>query len=264
MSVLPQPLDASASGPRPWASLAARLTSIARAATNAIYPPTCLVCRSAVDAHGALCAECWRKMRFIDRPYCERLGTPFEQDLGPGLISPQAIADPPVFNRARAVARFEDGPARRLVHRLKYSDRGELAQPMGRWMARAGAELLAEADAVTPVPLHPLRLWKRRFNQSAALAQVIALEAGKPYEPFLLARVKATRSQVGLSRAQRADNMQGAFRAPPEAPLRGRKIALIDDVLTSGATANAAARALLRGGAVQVDLIIFARVVTGT
>jgi ComF family protein len=184
--------------------------------------------------------------------------------LGPGLLSPQAIADPPVFARARAVARFEDGPARRLVHRLKYSDRGELAQPMGRWMARAGAELLDEADAVTPVPLHRLRLWKRRFNQSAALAKVIAAQAGKPYEPFLIARVKATRSQVGLSRAQRADNMQGAFRAPPEASLRGRRIVLIDDVLTSGATANAAARALLRGGASRVDLIVFARVVTGT
>jgi len=263
MSTLPHEGDAA---PRSafWPRLAAEAAHWSRAALDALYPPTCLACRAAVDGHGALCAECWRKMRFIERPYCDRLGTPFEQDLGPGLLSPQAIADPPVFARARAVARFEDGPARRLVHRLKYSDRGELAQPMGCWMARAGAELLEEADAVTPVPLHRLRLWKRRFNQSAALAKVIAAQAGKPYEPFLIARVKATRSQVGLSRAQRADNMQGAFRAPPEASLRGRKIVLIDDVLTSGATANAAARALLRGGASRVDLIVFARVVTGT
>jgi ComF family protein len=264
MSNIPQPVEAAMSGQSLWAALARRLAAGSRAALDAIYPPTCLACRAAVEGHGALCAQCWRKMRFIERPYCDRLGTPFEQDLGAGLLSPQAIADPPVFATARAVARFEDGPARSLVHRLKYSDRGELAKPMGRWMARAGAELLDEADAVTPVPLHPLRLWKRRFNQSAALARVIAAHAGKPYEPFLIARVKATRSQVGLSRAQRADNMQGAFRAPPEAMLRGRKIALVDDVLTSGATANAAARALLRGGAARVDLIIFARVVTGT
>ena len=264
MSDAPATDETSRRGQRLWPRLREKLAAVSRAALDAVYPPTCLACRTAVDAHGALCADCWRKMRFIERPYCDRLGTPFEQDLGAGLHSPQAIADPPVFARARAVARFEDGPARRLVHRLKYSDRGELAQPMGRWMARAGAELLAQADAVTPVPLHPLRLWKRRFNQSAALASVIALEAGKPYEPFLLARVKATRSQVGLSRSQRADNMQGAFRAPPEAMLRGRKIILVDDVLTSGATANAAARALLRGGAARVDLLIFARVVTGT
>ena len=252
--------------PRPtlWPRLAAGAAHWSHAVLDALYPPTCLACRAAVGAHGALCADCWGKMRFIERPFCDRLGTPFEQDLGEGLLSPQAIADPPVFARARAVARFEDGPARRLAHRLKYSDRGELAHPMGRWMARAGAELLAEADAVAPVPLHRLRLWKRRFNQAAALARVIAREAGKPYEPFLLERVKATRSQVGLSRAQRADNMQGAFRAPADAPLRGRKIVLIDDVLTSGATANAAARALLRGGAARVDLIVFARVVTGS
>jgi ComF family protein len=165
---------------------------------------------------------------------------------------------------ARAVARFEDGPARQLVHRLKYSDRAELAGPMGRWMARAGAEILAGADALAPVPLHAMRLWTRRFNQAAALAQSLARETGAQCDPFLLARVKATRSQVGLSRAQRADNVQGAFRVPEEARprVKDRRIVLVDDVLTSGATANAAARALLRAGAAQVDLLVFARVVT--
>ena len=248
----------------PWPRLAGALASLGRIALDAIYPPTCLACRAATAATGALCPECWRRMRFIERPFCERLGTPFEQDLGPGLLSPQAIADPPVFSRARAVARFEDGPARQLVHRLKYSDRGELARPMGRWMARAGADILADAEALTPVPLHALRLWTRRFNQAAALAQAVARETGASYEPFLLNRVKATQSQVGLSRAQRAENVQGAFRASVEAQgrLKGRRIVLVDDVLTSGATANAAARALLRGGAAQVDLLVFARVVT--
>ena len=116
-------------------------------ALNALFPPICLACRAATQAHGALCPRCWSAMRFIERPFCERLGTPFEQDLGEGLLSPQAIADPPVFARARAVARFEDGPARTLAHRLKYSDRAELARPIARWMARAGADILAEADA---------------------------------------------------------------------------------------------------------------------
>ena len=202
-------------------------------------------------------------MRFIERPFCDRLGTPFEQDLGDDLLSPQAVANPPVFQRARAVARFEDGPARRLVHRLKYSDRGELARPMGAWMARAGADVLSEADAVTPAPLHRLRLWTRKFNQAAALAREVARRSGKSYEPELLERVKATRSQVGLTREQLADNMQGAFRAPAAARVKGRRIVLVDDVLTSGATANAAARALLRAGAAQVDVVVFARVVAG-
>src|SRR5580692_2749194 len=238
------------------------LARAVRAALDTLYPPICLACRAATAHTGALCPSCWRAMRFIERPFCDRLGTPFEHDLGEGLLSPQAVTDPPVFQRARAVARFEDGPARRLVHRLKYSDRGELAAPMGAWMARAGADVLAEADAITPVPLHARRLWTRRFNQAAALGREIARRAGKPFEPALLQRIKATRSQVGLTREQRVQNMQGAFRAAPAAPVRGRRIALVDDVLTSGATANAAARALLRAGATQVDLIVFARVVT--
>lgn len=253
-------------GPAAPVAVAERLRglfeALGRFGLDALYPPTCLACRAATGQAGALCAACWRGMRFIERPFCERLGTPFEQDLGEGLLSPQAIADPPVFRRARAVARFEDGPARRLVHRLKYSDRAELASPLGAWMARAGADLLADADAIVPMPLHALRLWTRRFNQAAALAQAIARASGKPFEPQWLQRVKATRSQVGLTRDQRAQNVQGAFRAAPGAPIKGLRIVLVDDVLTSGASANAAARALLRAGASDVDLLVFARVVT--
>jgi len=261
---MPFASDAGSNAPPALRERLRRLCSgLGRIALDALYPPTCLACRAATGAAGALCAGCWRSMRFIERPFCDRLGTPFEQDLGEGLLSPQAIADPPVFRRARAVARFEDGPARRLVHRLKYSDRGELAAPLGAWMARAGADLLADADAIVPIPLHAIRLWKRRFNQAAALAHAIGRESGKPFEPQWLQRVKPTRSQVGLTREQRAQNMQGAFRVAPLAPIRGRRILLVDDVLTSGATANAAARALLRGGASDVDLIVFARVVTG-
>jgi ComF family protein len=247
-----------------WARRGGALVSrLAQAALDTLYPPTCLACRAATDSHGALCPACWRAMRFIERPFCERLGTPFEQDLGQGIISPQAAADPPVFARARAVVRFEDGPARTLAHRLKYSDRAELARPIARWMARAGADVLVDADLLAPVPLHPLRLWRRRFNQAAALAAEISRQTGKPCDLTALRRVKATRSQIGLTRAQRAENVQGAFRAAAGAPLRGLNVVLIDDVLTSGATANAASRALLRAGAKRVDVLVFARVVTG-
>jgi ComF family protein len=248
----------------PWASRAGALAlRLAQTALDTLYPPTCLACRAATDRHGALCPRCWSAMRFIERPFCERLGTPFEHDLGQGLISPQAMADPPAFARARAVARFEDGPARTLVHRLKYSDRAELARPVARWMARAGADLMADADLLAPVPLHALRLWRRRFNQAAALTAEVSRQTGKPCDLAVLRRVKATRSQVGLSRAQRAENVQGAFRVAEGAAVRGLNVVLIDDVLTSGATANAASRALLRAGAKRVDVLVFARVVTG-
>ncbi|MGH6836806.1 MAG: ComF family protein [Methylocella sp.] len=240
------------------------LRSLARAAADTVFPPACLNCRQSTGASGSLCAACWAQVRFIERPFCERLGTPFAVDLGSeGLLSPEAVANPPVFARARAVAHFDDGPVRQLVHRLKYSDRMELAKPLGAWMARAGNELLADADLLVPVPLHRRRLVARRFNQANSLAQAISAQCGVPVDPFALARVKATPSQVGLSRTQRALNMQGAFRVTEglEAKVEGRAIVLVDDVMTSGATANAASRALLRGGAKRVDVLVFARAV---
>ena len=240
----------------------------AAAALDVVYPPVCIACRKATGAHEALCPTCWSAVRFIERPFCERLGTPFEQDLRqPGLLSPAAIANPPVFARARAVVRFEDGPpARLIVHRLKYYDRLELARPVARWMVRSGAELIAEAAVLVPMPLHRLRLAHRRFNQAALLARAISAETGIPVATQALVRVKPTPPQVGLSRAQRAENVQGAFRIEVERrhEIAGRRVLLIDDVMTSGASANAAARTLLRGGASAVDALVFARVVTGT
>lgn len=205
-------------------------------------------------------------MRLIERPFCERMGTPFALDLGVGtLISPRAIAEPPVFRRARAVALYE-GTARDLVHRLKYGDRLDLGRAMSQMMIGAGAELIAEADLVVPVPLHSFRLWRRRFNQAALLARMIAATATIACDVTALRRVKRTRPQVGLTRAQRAENLQGAFRVPQAARprLAGRRVLLIDDVTTTGATGNAASRALLRGGACQVDLLTFATVSAGT
>lgn len=227
-----------------------------------IYPPSCIACAAATGEAQALCPACWRGMGFIERPFCERLGTPFDVDLGGPLISPAAMADPPVFERARAVCRYDD-TARELVQRLKYGDRAELSLSMGRMMAHAGRELLEEADMIVPVPLHRFRLWTRRFNQAALLARAIARHQDVPLAFNVLARVKRTKPQVGLTKAQRGENLQGAFKVPPSAKpeLEGKRIVLVDDVLTTGATANASARALLRAGAKQVDLLTFARVV---
>jgi ComF family protein len=225
-------------------------------------PPLCPACRDLVAVQGGLCPACWAKLSFIAPPYCERLGIPFAYDPGPGVLSMQAIADPPAYRRARAAVRFDE-VARALVHALKYGDRLDLAPTLGRWMAQAGRALLAEADALVPVPLHWRRLWARRFNQSAALAKVIAQETGIPIAYAALKRVKSTAQQVGLTRAERAVNVQGAFRVPESAraEVAGRRLVLVDDVLTSGATIDAGARALLRAGAAEVDVLVFARVV---
>jgi ComF family protein len=232
-----------------------------RGLRDAVLPPLCPGCREPVGGDG-LCPACWSRLSFIARPYCERLGIPFVYDPGPGILSMQAIADPPAYNRARAAVRFDD-VARALVHAFKYGDRLDLAPVMGRWTANAGREILAEADALVPVPLHWRRLWTRRFNQSAALAAAVSAASGVPVALAALKRVKPTAQQVGLSRNERAANVQGAFRVPAEGrtAVAGRRLVVVDDVLTSGATAEACARALLRAGAANVDVLVFARVV---
>jgi ComF family protein len=146
---------------------------------------------------------------------------------------------------------------------LKYQDRTDLAPAMGRWMARAGAELFDGADALIPVPLHWKRGWSRRYNQSAALAKTIGCETKTTVQTQLLRRIRATHQQVGLSRAERARNVQGAFAVDQDqrANVAGKRFVLVDDVLTSGATVDACARALLRAKAASVDVLVFARVV---
>src|SRR5437868_1655881 len=237
------------------------LSRAARLALDIALPTLCVSCREPVDGEG-VCAACWAKLSFIAPPFCPRLGIPFVYDPGPELLSMEAIASPPAYQRARAAVRYDD-VARTLVHSLKYQDRTDLAPTMGRWMARAGQELLADADALVPVPLHWRRGWSRRYNQSGALARVISHQSGLKLAAELLQRLRATEQQVGLSRAQRASNVQGAFKVAADrmADIQGRRIILIDDVLTSGATTDACARALLRAKAAQVDVLVFARVV---
>jgi ComF family protein len=249
---------------RPWVRAGSTLRDLVRTATDLALPPQCLACDRPIEAHGSLCATCWSRLKPIERPYCVRLGVPFTYNLGNGALSAEAIADPPPFDRCRAVAVFDE-VSRRLVHGLKYRDRLELAEWMGRWMVRAGDDLLADADIVVPVPLHVRRLWWRRANQSAELAHAVARKAGKAFEPMVLKRIRPTEQQVGLTADQRDRNVRGAFRVPSELKpkVAGRRVLLIDDVYTTGATVKAATRALLRAGAVAVDVLVFARVVRG-
>jgi len=263
------PMDAEAS---PSRSISSHLRGALNACRDAFahlpklaldiaLPTLCVSCREPVDGEG-VCAACWAKLSFIAPPFCPRLGIPFVYDPGPELLSMEAIASPPAYQRARAAVRYDD-VARTLVHSLKYQDRTDLAPAMGRWMARAGQELLAEADVLVPVPLHWRRGWSRRYNQSGALARVISRQSGVKLASEALRRIRPTQQQIGLSRPQRAANVQGAFKVAADrmADIQGRRVILIDDVLTSGATTDACARALLRAKAAQVDVLVFARVV---
>jgi len=231
------------------------------AVLDGLLPRRCLCCDARVALGDGLCADCWRDMPFLERPWCQRLGTPFTYDVGPGAWSPGAIADPPLFERLRAVAHY-DGPARRMVLALKFSRRRELARPMARWMVRSGEELLRPDSLIAPVPLHWTRLLTRRFNQAADLAREIAAHSNAHYEPKLLRRHKRTRQQLGLSAKDRRKNVRTAFTLDPNrtGAVAGRHIILVDDVLTTGSTVAACSKCLLGAGAASVDVLTFALV----
>lgn len=240
------------------------LGRLGAAVLDQVYPPVCLSCDAAVARPDTLCARCFAQLRAITPPLCPRLGLPFEVALGDEALSAEAIADPPPFGRARSAVVYND-MAGRLVGRLKYGDRPELARFCARLMAGAGRELWENRPVLVPVPLHRWRQFERRYNQSAELARALARITGLTADPLLVSRPRPTPRQVGLSGEQRRRNVQGAFLAHPEALARlaGRGVVIVDDVMTTGATVKAVTRALSRAGVRQIDVISFARVVAG-
>jgi len=228
---------------------------------DALLPPQCLACGVLVEGHGVLCPSCWEQVAFTAPPYCDACGVPFPFNAGPGALCGACTRAPPPFHRARSVLAY-DQASRRLVLAFKHGDRTDSAPAFGRWMARAGADAIAESDLVAPVPLHWTRLFARRFNQAALLAHQVGRLSGLMVVPDLLVRRRRTPSQGKLSPSARRRNLRGAFAVRPRRArlAEGKRVLLVDDVFTTGATVNACARTLLRAGADAVNVLTLARV----
>ena len=235
-----------------------------QAVLRAIYPPHCLNCGGAVAADFGLCPACWRDTPFITGLVCDACGVPLPGEAEEAVQCDDCLAHPRGWSRGRA-AMLYGGTARSLVLGLKRGDRLDCVAPAARWMAQAAAPILLPGMVVAPVPLHRLRLLKRRYNQSALLGRAIARAAGLDFCPDLLIRPRSTGSQEGRDRAARLSAMAGALALHPRRADRiaGRPVLIVDDVLTSGATLEAAARAALDGGAASVAVVVLARAQAG-
>lgn len=244
---------------------------------DALYPPVCVACGAEAASAGGLCGPCFRETPFLSGAVCDRCGAPVSGGSGAVLsdAAPFGAAEaaccesclhaPPAWGRGRAAALYE-GPARRAVLALKHGDRHEVAPAAARWMARGGAALLDGPALIAPVPLHWTRLARRRFNQSAELARALAarLERRADLALDLLVRARRTPSQEGRDRGGRIANVAGAFRVSRRwrGRVAGRRVVLIDDVMTTGATLSACVEALRAEGA-EADALVLCRVARG-
>lgn len=232
---------------------------------DAVLPLRCFGCGVIVPAESALCASCWSGLTFLAEPCCACCGLPFPFDQGPRALCGACVSEPPRFDRARAALLYDEA-SRPLILAFKHGDRMEAAKPFARWMQVAGWSLLEEADFLVPVPLNRWRLFRRRYNQAALLAQALARETGVPLALDLLRRIRATPSQGRRSRQARKRNVAGAFALAPDAAerIRGSRLLLIDDVMTSGATLDEASKVLRRANPKKITVLTLARVLRET
>lgn len=240
----------------------ANLRQYLRNGLDLLLPPQCLSCGTIVVGDAGLCSDCWDNIAFLGPPQCPRCGFPFEFEMGEDVLCGACLRAPPAFDRCRAAFRYHE-ESRKLILDFKHGDRTYLAPALARLLYQAGRDLVNSANVIVPVPLHRWRLARRRFNQSGLLAIELGKLSGRPVLSDAVLRHRATQSQGGLNRRARNRNVRGAFRirASAREKLRGKRVLLIDDVFTTGATVNAATRCLLRGGAAAVDILTLARVV---
>jgi ComF family protein len=246
----------------PMSAAAVLARAVFRPVLDFALPPRCPGCGAVTDEPHRFCLDCWSQLRFLGPPCCARCALPFDYDSGGDVECGRCMAEPPAYDRLRAAVAYGE-VSRKVALKLKYGGRPGVAETIARFMERhldCGEEAI-----LAPVPLHRWRIWRRGYNQSALIAVALARRSGREARLGLVERVKATPPLRGMGPRERKLAVRGAFRigAKHKPGLKGRWVVLIDDVYTSGATANACARILRRAGAARVDILCWARVVRG-
>jgi ComF family protein len=231
---------------------------------DAVLPPRCIVSGEIVDINGMISPAVWRDLSFISAPFCDICGIPFEFETKQGLICPSCAGKPPLYDQARAALVYND-QSRDLILRFKNGDQTHAVRSFTPWLRRAGADMLTRADIIIPVPLHPFRLIRRRYNQSALLAQDLSKQSGAACYVDGIRRTKHTKVQGHLTYKKRYKNVRNVFdiKEKYRGDLDGKDIVLVDDVLTTGATVNECCKVLRSAGAETISVLTVARVVRG-
>lgn len=229
---------------------------------NAVLPPRCPATGALVGEQGSLSPEYWSQLHFIRKPFCACCGNPFSVATADDIQCGRCVTERPVYHKARSALAYDDASSALLL-KFKHGDKTLLAKTFANWIAQIDTDILNNADYLIPVPLHRWRLFKRRYNQAALLAYALSIRSGKIVLPLALKRTRATESQGHKSKAERLENIKGAFAVSDidKRRLRNKHVVIVDDVLTSGATANECAKILLDAGARRVDVLTLARVV---
>lgn len=232
--------------------------SAVRLALNILFPNTCYICKTSVHAAGSLCATCWRQLDFITSPFCRRCGKR-ALNYHIGQLCPCSKAGRQLH--AMRASMYFNEMAQQVIHKFKYDDATEIQETLALWILAAANDLLAEIDCFAPIPLHRRRLHLRKYNQSAILARHLGKLTAKPVHYQLLERLRDTKPQVGLNRRERQRNIRNAFDVhySCRGKIYGKRIALVDDVITTGATAKECAKMLLREGAQKVYILAIAQ-----
>ncbi len=244
-----------------------QFVSVSRSAMRPFWdilmPPLCLGCDAPITENQTLCATCWKAIHFINEPFCPCCGAPFDSPMGEGALCSVCLETPPSYASARSVFLYDEA-SKPLVLRFKHGDQLHGLPLFAQWLARTGESFWPDAadgvDGIMPIPLHRWRLLKRRYNQSALLAIALGRLVRKKVLVDALVRTRPTPPQGHFSRKQRLLNVRGAFALRRGVDVRGLKLVLVDDVLTSGATVSECARILLAAGAARVDVLTLARV----